>query len=75
MPERNIHVLRVEGLQWVIEPGDSSGGRQFFPNRAEAIAAGAAKAQEQRVDLIIHTRDGRIGRRKSFSSAPLDVKG
>lgn len=75
MSGRNIHVVRIEGLQWVIEVRGGSDGRQFFPNRAEAIAAGTAKAQEEKVDLIIHTRDGRICRRMSFGSDPRDIKG
>ena len=74
---RNIHVMRIEVLQWVIEAREGSGSnsRQFFPNRSEAIAAGAAKARQEKVDLIIHTRDGRIGRRKSFSNDLQDIKG
>ncbi|WP_454739670.1 DUF2188 domain-containing protein [Cupriavidus necator] len=75
MSEKNIHVLRIKGLQWVIEARDGFDGRQLFPNRAEAIAAGIAKAQEEKVDLLIHTRDGRIGRRKSFSNDQRNIPG
>ncbi|MDQ0143993.1 DUF2188 domain-containing protein [Cupriavidus necator] len=67
MSDKHIHVLRVEGLQWVVENWScGTGTRALFPNREEAIAAGLAKAQEKKVDLIVHTRDGRIGRRRSF---------
>ncbi|MBB2916301.1 DUF2188 domain-containing protein [Cupriavidus alkaliphilus] len=62
----DVHVLRIEGLQWVVERACGSEGRLLFPNREAAIAAGTAKAEEDRVDLIVHTRDGRVGRRISF---------
>lgn len=68
MSGRSIHVVRLEGLQWVVEARDGANTRQHFPNRTEAIAAATAKAQEERVDLIIHTRDGRVGRRRSFGN-------
>ncbi|WP_454735784.1 DUF2188 domain-containing protein [Cupriavidus necator] len=74
MSGRTIHVVRLEGLQWVVEARDGADGRQFFPNRTEAIAAATAKAQEEKVDLIIHTRDGRIGRRKTFSNDSRNIK-
>ncbi|SPA25720.1 DUF2188 domain-containing protein [Cupriavidus taiwanensis] len=62
----DVHVLRIEGLQWVVERACGSEGRLLFPSREAAIAAGTAKAEEDRVDLIVHTRDGRVGRRISF---------
>ncbi|WP_414223975.1 DUF2188 domain-containing protein [Cupriavidus necator] len=39
------------------------------------MAAATAKAQEEKADLIIHTRDGRIGRRKTFSNDSQNIKG
>ncbi len=62
----DVHVLRIEGLQWVVERACGSEGRLLFPSREAAIAAGTAKAEQERVDLIVHTRDGRVGRRISF---------
>lgn len=62
----DVHVLRIEGLQWVVERTCGSEGRVLFPTREAAIAAARAEAEEARVDLIVHTRDGRVGRRISF---------
>ena len=67
MSWNHVHVVRVEGLQWVIESGDGSSGRQLFPSRDAAIAAGVAIAQHHKVDLVVHCRDGRVSRRHSFS--------
>ncbi|CAN7768979.1 DUF2188 domain-containing protein [Cupriavidus necator] len=72
---RNIHVVRVEGLQWVVETEDGPTDRQFFPSREAAIAAGTAMAQQKKVDLIVHGRDGLIRRRKCFGDAPSGNKG
>ncbi|MEM5278797.1 DUF2188 domain-containing protein [Cupriavidus taiwanensis] len=66
MSDGHVHVLRIEGLQWVVESACGGEGRLFFPSREAAIAAGTAKAEEKCVDLVVHTRDGRIGRRISF---------
>ncbi|WP_439684314.1 DUF2188 domain-containing protein [Cupriavidus oxalaticus] len=44
--------------------------RQLFPNRTEAIAAGVLKAREEKVTLIIYTRDGRVFRRQNFGNEP-----
>ncbi|WP_340524556.1 DUF2188 domain-containing protein [Cupriavidus necator] len=75
MPGRNIHVARIEGLQWVIENEDGSIDRQVFPSREAAIAAGIERAQQEKVDLIVHGRDGLIRRRKCFGDAPCGSNG
>jgi len=75
MPGRNIHVVRIEGLQWVIEIEDGSTDRQFFPSREAAIDAGTAMAQQEKVDLIVHGRDGMIRRRKRFCHTSCGDKG
>ena len=62
----DVHVLRIEGLQWVVERACGGKARLLFPNREAAIAAGTAQAEQDSVDLIVHTRDGRISRRISF---------
>ncbi|WP_345775024.1 DUF2188 domain-containing protein [Cupriavidus taiwanensis] len=74
MSDRHIHVLRIEGLQWVVESACDGEGRLVFPSREAAIAAGTAKAQQERVDLVVHTRDGRIGRRISFGDGGRDPR-
>ncbi|WP_084187323.1 DUF2188 domain-containing protein [Cupriavidus sp. SK-4] len=74
MPGRNIHVVRIEGLQWVVEIEDGSTDRQFFPSREAAIDAGTAMAQQEKADLIVHGRDGLIRRRKCFGDAPRGSK-
>nr|WP_315595258.1 DUF2188 domain-containing protein [uncultured Cupriavidus sp.] len=61
-----IHVLRIEGVQWIVEGPHGVKDRHYFPNRSEAIAAGVAFAIQHRTELVVHTRDGRVSRRRSF---------
>ncbi|XQU77318.1 DUF2188 domain-containing protein (plasmid) [Cupriavidus sp. H18C2] len=46
----------------------------MFSTQEEAIAAGIERAQRERVELLIHGRDGRIRARDSFSRDPYSVK-
>lgn len=71
MSDPSIHVMRIEGVQWIVEGQKGINDRLYFPNRAEAVAAGVALAVKQRVELIVHTRDGRVSRRTFFHESLL----
>ncbi|WER48846.1 DUF2188 domain-containing protein [Cupriavidus sp. WKF15] len=69
----NIHVVPASD-GWTVE---HAGGRdrKFYPTQEEAIAAGTQKARQEKVELLIHGRDGQIRERNSFGHDPRDVKG
>ncbi|WP_423194782.1 DUF2188 domain-containing protein [Cupriavidus sp. H18C2] len=61
------------GEGWAVET-PQGGERAMFSTQEEAIAAGIERAQRERVELLIHGRDGRIRARDSFSRDPYSVK-
>ncbi|NSX15639.1 DUF2188 domain-containing protein [Cupriavidus taiwanensis] len=65
MPGRNVHVAPIAN-GWVVEAEGWVGGQQKFTTEEEAIAAGTERAKRDKVELIIHNRDGRIRQRDSF---------
>ncbi|WP_454752141.1 DUF2188 domain-containing protein [Cupriavidus necator] len=68
----DVHVVPV-GDRWAVET--EGVGRETFDTQAEAIAAGAERAKQTKVELFIHGRDGQIRERNSFGHDPRDVKG
>lgn len=74
MPGKNIHVVpREDG--WALELEGSSGSFQIFTSQEAAVAAGTEKAKQDKVELLIHGRDGQIRERNSFGHDPRDIKG
>lgn len=69
----NIHVVPA-GDGWAVET--AGGGRSnSFATQEEAIKAGTARAMRDKVELLIHGRDGQIRERNSFGHDPRSVKG
>jgi len=69
----NIHVVPSdEG--WAVEHA-GGGNRKTFSSQEEAIRAGTEQAKREKVELLIHGRDGQIRERNSFGNDPRDVKG
>ena len=73
MPAKNIHVVPVD-TGWAIET-EGGGGRQLFTSQEDAIAAGTEAARQQKVELLIHGRDGQIRERNSFGNDPRNIRG
>ncbi|SOY79710.1 conserved hypothetical protein [Cupriavidus taiwanensis] len=48
---------------------DGGHGRETFRSLEYAITAGAKKAQQRHVELLIHGRDGHVKQRSNFSEA------
>ncbi|MGO4764912.1 DUF2188 domain-containing protein [Cupriavidus sp. 2KB_3] len=71
----NIHIVPTERNGWAVEVEGTDGATSHYPSQEEAIAAGTEKAKNDKVELIIHGRDGQIRERNSFGHDPRDVKG
>lgn len=74
MSARNIHVVPIEN-GWAVESEGSAEGRQLHVSQEAALAAGTEKAKQEKVELIIHGRDGKIRERNSFGNDPLNIPG
>lgn len=71
----NIHVVPTDRNRWAVEVEGTDGATSHYPSQEEAIAAGTQKAKQDKVELLIHGRDGQIRERNSFGHDPRDVKG
>ncbi|SPR99513.1 DUF2188 domain-containing protein [Cupriavidus taiwanensis] len=75
MPGKNIHVLPAGDQGWAVAVEGTDGATTHYPSQEEAIAAGTEKARQDKVELLIHGRDGQIRERNSFGNDPRDIKG
>lgn len=73
MANQNIHVVPA-GEGGAVE-ASGGGKRTMFATQDEAIQAGTERAKADKVELLIHGRDGQIRERNSFGHDPRDVKG
>ncbi|KAI3591741.1 hypothetical protein D9X30_3266 [Cupriavidus sp. U2] len=73
MANKDIHIVPA-GNEWPVEVA-GGGERTMFFTQEEAIAAGTERAKRDKVELLIHGRDGQIRERNSFGHDPCDIKG
>ncbi|MCA3194228.1 DUF2188 domain-containing protein [Cupriavidus sp.] len=69
----NIHVVPA-GEGWAVEAA-GSGRRTFYVTQEEAIRAGWDRAKKDKVELLIHNRNGQLHGRNSLGHDPRDAKG
>jgi hypothetical protein len=68
---------------WTVPHGDGWANRRegakrvskVFASKAEAQAAGRKTAMRERVEHLIHNRDGQVGERNSYGNDPRRIKG
>jgi hypothetical protein len=68
---------------WTVPHGDGWANRRegakhvskVFATKAEAQAAGRKTAMRERVEHLIHNRDGQVGERNSYRNDPRRIKG
>lgn len=68
--EKDVHVV-PDGTQWAVEVGRKSGD-QTHATQEDSIKSGTERAKRDKVELIIHSRDGQIRERErnSFGMTP-----
>ena len=74
MATKHIHVVPAGDDGWAVE-AVGGGKRTLFPTQEEAISAGTERAKRDKVELLIHGRDGQIRERNSFGHDPRNIKG
>jgi hypothetical protein len=70
MAGRNQHVVRHE-RGWAVKGAGNERATGVFATQAEAIEAGRRVAENQRSELLVHGRDGRIRSKDSFGADPV----
>ena len=74
MANRNQHVVpHSEG--WAVKPEGGQRASSIHRTQAEAIARAREIAQNQKTELLIHGRDGRIRARDSHGADPFPPRG
>ena len=73
MANKDIHVVPAGDQGWAVE-AVGGGKRTVFASQEEAIEAGTERAKEDKVELLIHGRDGQIRKRNSFGHDPRNIK-
>lgn len=74
MATHNVHVVRTEKHGWAVEVEGTDGATSHYPSQEEAIAAGAVKARQDKVELVIHGEDGQVQRTASFHHTVDDMR-
>lgn len=70
MSKKNQHVVR-HGEGWAFKGAGNERATGVFGTQAEAIDAGRRIAENQRSELLVHGRDGRIRSKDSFGADPM----
>jgi hypothetical protein len=68
---------------WTIPHGDAWANKRegakrvsrVFPTKAAAQAAGRKTAMREKVEHLIHNKDGQVGERNSYGNDPARFKG
>jgi uncharacterized protein YdaT len=74
MTGKNQHVVQREG-QWAVRGEGNSRDTSLHNTQAEAARAAREIAQNQKSEVLIHGRDGRIRERDSYGHDPHPPKG
>jgi hypothetical protein len=70
------NVLTVpHGDGWANKREGASRVSRRFKTKAEAQAAGRKSAMRDKVEHLVHTRDGQVGERNSYGNDPARFKG
>ncbi len=74
MSKRGQHVVPSAG-GWSVKKAGSARATSTHTRQEDAIAAATQIARNQKTELYIHGRDGRIRERNSYDTAPDRAKG
>jgi hypothetical protein len=74
MAKGDVHVVPSE-TGWRVETEGSSRARSTHQTQAEATRAAREVARREKVELLVHGRNGRIRERSSYGEDPRRTKG
>lgn len=69
MAKKNQHVVPRDG-GWAVRGSGNTKDTEQFDSQRQAIAAARRIARNQRGEVVIHGRDGRIRAKKSYGNDP-----
>lgn len=74
MGKRNQHVVR-HARGWAVRGAGSRRATSIHQTQGQAIAAARDIAKNQKTEVLIHGRDGKIRARDSYGNDPYPPKG
>lgn len=74
MSRKGQHVVPQSG-KWTVKKAGAARATSVHETQAAAVKAATEIARNQKTELYIHGRDGRIRERNSFSKDPYPPKG
>jgi uncharacterized protein YdaT len=74
MAKEGQHVVQAGG-KWVVRKSGSARSTGTFDTQKEAVTRAREIAKNQKTEVYIHGRDGRIRQRDSYGSDPHPPKG
>lgn len=74
MAKKNVHVVKHEN-GWAVKKEGAKRSSAVTPTQAEAIQKGRQIAQNERSELIVHGRGGKIRQKDSYGSDPYPPRG
>jgi len=78
MPKKGLqthHVVPISGGGWAIKRGGSEHTIRRFDRKQEAINAAKEIARNQKTELKIHNKDGKIAQSISYGNDPYPPAG
>lgn len=75
MSKKGQHVVPSPSGGWSVRKTGSSKATKTFPSKQDAIDAAREIARNQKTELYVHGRDGRIRQRDSYGSDPNGLRG
>jgi hypothetical protein len=74
MAKANVWTI-PHGKGWANKREGAKRVAKVFATKAEAQAAGRVTAMRDKVEHLLHTKDGQVSERNSYGSDPRRVKG
>lgn len=75
MAKKGQHVVPSPSGGWSVRKAGSSKATKTFSKQQDAIDAATQIARNQRTELYVHSRDGRIRERNSYGNDPHPPRG
>lgn len=74
-PLKQHHVVPNPSGGWDIKTADAQRASAHYPTKESAVAAARTISQNQRSELFIHNKDGKIASRDSHGNDPFPPRG
>lgn len=75
MPRKSVHVVPAHEGGWNVKSGGANRAAVHTETKAEAVDRGRVISRNERAELVIHNRDGRIAECDSHEHDPFPPRG